>query len=62
MKVLNNVVVGQITEEQLHTLILGVWNITTLKKLKVDQVEELISWAKREDAFIEQVEAILAVL
>lgn len=62
LKVLNNVVVGQITEEQLHTLILGVWNITTLKKLKVDQVEELISWAKREDAFIEQVEAILAVL
>ncbi|MBV9614839.1 MAG: hypothetical protein JO031_05190, partial [Ktedonobacteraceae bacterium] len=62
LKVLNNVVVGQITEEQLLDLIRGVWNITAVKKLKVDQVEELISWAKREDAFIEQVEAILAVL
>jgi hypothetical protein len=62
LKVLNNVVVGQITEEQLLDLIRGVWDITAVKKLKVDQVEELISWAKREDAFIEQVEAILAVL
>lgn len=62
LKVLNNVLEGQITEDQLMALIRGVWNIQTPKKLKVDQVEELISWAKREDAFIEQVEAILATL
>jgi hypothetical protein len=62
LRVLNNVLGGQIDEAQLIDLISGVWNITVPKKLKVDQVEELISWAKREDAFIEQVEAILAVL
>ncbi|BCL82592.1 hypothetical protein ccbrp13_50570 [Ktedonobacteria bacterium brp13] len=62
LKVLNNVLEGQITEDQLKALISGVWHIQTPKKLKVDQVEELISWAKREDAFIEQVEAILATL
>lgn len=62
LKVLNNVLDGQIDEEQLVALISGVWNISVPKKLKVDQVEELISWAKREDAFIEQVEAVLAVL
>ncbi|GCE26040.1 hypothetical protein KDA_15240 [Dictyobacter alpinus] len=61
-KVLDNVVLSQISDEQLRTLIEGVWTITTIKKLKVDQVEALISWAKLEDDFIEQVEAVLAVL
>jgi len=62
LQVLGTVVTSQITEEQLLALTNGVWNINVLKKLKVDQVEELISWAKREDNFIEQVEAILKVL
>ncbi|GER87400.1 hypothetical protein KDW_15620 [Dictyobacter vulcani] len=62
LQVLNNVVLSQISDEQLRALINGVWTITVIKKLKVDQVEALISWAKLEDDFIEQVEAVLAVL
>ncbi len=59
---LNNVAISQVTEEQLQELVTGVWGITSLKKLKVDQVEALISWAKLEDDFAEQVEAVLFVL
>lgn len=62
LQVLNNVVLSQISDEQLRALIEGVWTITVVKKMKVDQVEALISWAKLEDDFIEQVEAVLAVL
>lgn len=62
LQALNNVAVSQVTEEQLQELADGVWGITSLKKLKVDQVEALISWAKLEDDFAEQVEAILVVL
>ncbi|GHO86873.1 hypothetical protein [Dictyobacter formicarum] len=62
LQVLSNVVLSQISDDQLRELIEGVWNITVTKKLKVDQVEALISWAKLEDDFIEQVEAVLAVL
>jgi hypothetical protein len=62
LKVLNNVVNSQITEDQLQSLIEGVWNIPMLKRLKVDQVEALISWAKMDDDFVEQVDAVLAVL
>ncbi|GCE18245.1 hypothetical protein KDK_20450 [Dictyobacter kobayashii] len=62
LQVLTNVVSSQISDDQLRELISGVWNIMTTKKLKVDQVEALISWAKLEDDFIEQVEAVLAVL
>ncbi|GCE04416.1 hypothetical protein [Dictyobacter aurantiacus] len=62
LQVLNNVVLSQISDEQLRELIEGVWNIAANKKLKVDQVEALISWAKLEDDFIEQVEAVLVVL
>lgn len=61
-QVLSNVVLHQITDEQLRALAEGVWSIQNTKKLKVDQVEALISWAKLEDDFIEQVEAVLAVL
>jgi len=32
-----------------------------VKKLKVDQVEALISWAK-EDYFVDEVEAVLALI
>jgi hypothetical protein len=62
LQVLSNVVLSQISEEELRTLIGGVWNIQTPKKLKVDQAEALISWAKLEDDFMKQVEAILEVL
>lgn len=58
---LMNVVDSQISAEQLQDLITGVWNVTTVKKLKVDQVEVLISWAK-EDDFVSEVEAVLAML
>lgn len=60
-QVLLNVVDSQIGAEQLQDLLVGVWNVTTLKKLKVDQVEALISWAK-EDDFVLEVEAVLAIL
>jgi hypothetical protein len=56
------VVLSQITEEELRALIGGVWNIQSPKKLKVDQAEALISWAKLEDDFMKQVEAVLEVL
>lgn len=59
---LSNVISHQISQEQLEGLISGIWNITNSKKLKVDQVEALISWAKWEDNFVGQVEAILKVL
>jgi hypothetical protein len=58
---LMNVVDSQISVEQLQDLVAGVWNVTTVKKLKVDQVEALISWAK-EDDFMSEVEAVLAIL
>ena len=61
LQVLNNVVVSQISKEQLHTLIEGLWSVTQLKRLKVDQVEALISWGK-EDNFVNEVEAVLSVL
>jgi hypothetical protein len=58
---LMNVVDSQISVEQLQDLVEGVWNVTAVKKLKVDQVEALISWAK-EDDFMSEVEAVLAIL
>jgi hypothetical protein len=58
---LMNVVDSQISMEQLQDLMAGVWNVTSVKKLKVDQVEVLISWAK-EDDFVSEVEAVLAML
>lgn len=61
LQVLNNVLGEQISKEQLHTLIEGLWSVTILKRLKVDQVEALISWGK-EDNFGSEAEAVLAVL
>ena len=52
----------QISDEQLLQLIQGVWGVTTLKKLKNDQVEALISWAKAADDFITEADIVLAVL
>jgi hypothetical protein len=61
LTVLQNVLNSQISEEQLQRLIQYVWGVTSVKKLKVDQIEALISWAK-EDYFVEEVEAVLALI
>ena len=61
LTVLQNVLNSQISEEQLQRLIQDAWGVTSVKKLKVDQVEALISWAK-EDYFVEEVEAVLALI
>ena len=62
IQVLNNVVISQIGDDHLLALIEGVWGVTVPKRLKVDQVEELISWAKTEDDFVNQVDAVLALI
>ena len=61
LKALNNVIGDQITQAQLQNLIRGVWGVQALSKLKVDQVEELIHWAKQDD-FVSEAEAVLTVL
>ena len=61
LKVLNNVTDGQISEEQLQDLAQGIWGVSSFKKLKVDQVESLISWAK-EDDFMTDTEIVLLLL
>jgi hypothetical protein len=61
LQVLNNVIDSQISPEQLQQLAQGIWGVASIKKLKVDQVESLISWAK-EDDFLPDVEAVLVVL
>ena len=61
LAVLHNVLNSQIDDEQLQRLIQAAWGVTTVKKLKVDQVEALISWAK-EDYFVEEVEAVLDLI
>jgi hypothetical protein len=61
LAVLHNVLNSQIDDEQLQRLIQAAWGVTTVKKLKVDQVEALISWAK-EDYFVEEVDAVLDLL
>ncbi|HEX6108518.1 MAG TPA: hypothetical protein VFZ02_03830 [Ktedonobacteraceae bacterium] len=61
LTVLQNVLNSQISDEQLQHLIQHVWGVQSVKKLKVDQIEALISWAK-EDYFVEEVEAVLALI
>jgi hypothetical protein len=61
LTVLHNVAGSQISDGQLRQLLQGLWDITTEKKLKADQVEELISWAK-EDDFADEVDAVLTLL
>lgn len=61
LRVLNNVISGQITMEQLQDLISGMWGVNSVKKLKVDQVELLISWAKT-DEFLDEIDPVLTVL
>ena len=61
LQALRNVIDGQISDEDLQELIFGIWNLSGMHKLKVDQVEVLISWAK-QDYFVEELEAVLAML
>lgn len=59
LKVLDNIVESQVSEGELQKIIQAAWGISTKKKLKVEQVEALISWAK-EDIFETEVKAMLA--
>jgi hypothetical protein len=61
LQALRNAADDEVSDEQLQELAVGIWNIQTLKKLKKDQVEALISWAK-EDYFLDEAEAVLMVL
>jgi hypothetical protein len=61
LQALRNAADDEVTDEQILELVNGVWHIQALKKLKVDQVEALISWAK-QDYFLDEVEAVLVVL
>ncbi len=61
LMVLQNVLNSQISDEQLQRIIQSAWGATSVKKLKVDQVEALISWAK-EDYFLDEVEAVLDLI
>jgi len=61
LRVLSNVTDGQVSEEEIQDLIQGIWSMSSVKKLKVDQVESLISWAK-EDDFMTDVEIVLLLL
>lgn len=61
LMVLQNVLNSQINDEQLQRIIQSAWGATSVKKLKVDQVEALISWAK-EDFFLDEVEAVLDLI
>ncbi|WP_376797235.1 hypothetical protein [Thermogemmatispora sp.] len=60
LTVLWNVIGEQISEDELRQLIGRIWGVTALKQLSIDQVEALISWAKRDD-FERDVAAILAL-
>ncbi len=61
LKVLHNVTDSQVSEEQLLQLVQGIWGITSLKKLKNDQIEALISWAKT-DNFDDEADMVLLLI
>jgi hypothetical protein len=61
LQALENVIGDQISKQALHELVAGLWEVQSMRKLKVDQVEALISWAK-EDDFANEVEAVLILL
>lgn len=61
LQALYNVVDGSISRDKLDILTAGIWGTTILKKLKVDQLEALISWGKQDD-FANEAEAVLKVL
>ena len=60
LKVLNRLVLQQIEQNQLKQLAQGVWGAAPAK-LKVDQAEYIINWAKQDD-FIGEAEAVLLLL
>jgi len=59
--VFNNVIGEQISQAQLQQLLQSFWSVTIPKKLKTDQAEALISWAK-EDNFVTEAETVLKLL
>lgn len=61
MRVLINITDTQISNEQLRQLFRDIWGLANPKTAKGEQVEALISWAK-EDAFVEEVEDVLALI
>lgn len=61
LRALHNVVSGQVSDEQLLQITDGVWSINAIKKLKSDQVESLISWAK-QDEFINEAEIVIMLI
>jgi len=61
LRALHNVVNEQVSDEQLLQITEGVWGINAFKKLKSDQVEALISWAK-EDEFINEAELVIMLI
>lgn len=61
LNVLNTVIDGQISADQLEQIIKLAWNVTSRKRLKADQVEALISWAK-EDYFVDEVNNLLELI
>jgi hypothetical protein len=61
LRALHNVVGDQVSDEQLLQITEGVWGVNALKKLKSDQVEALISWAK-EDEFINEAELVIMLI
>jgi hypothetical protein len=61
LRALRNTADDDVSNAQLQELVAGVWHIQSLQKLKKDQVEALISWAK-EDDFLQEVKAALVVL
>jgi hypothetical protein len=61
LNVLHNVVGEQISAAELLSLVQGIWGTSTLKKLKNEQVESLISWAKG-DYFADEAQDLLTLL
>ena len=61
LRVLRNVVGDQASDEQLLQITSAAWGVNALKKLKSDQVEALISWAK-EDDFMNETEMVLMLI
>lgn len=61
LNVLHNVVGEQLSAAELLRLVQGVWGASTLKKLKNEQAESLISWAKG-DYFADEARAVLTLL
>ncbi len=61
LRAMHNVVNDQVSDEQLLQIIDGVWGVNAFKKLKSDQVEALISWAKK-DEFINEAELVIMLI